>query len=171
MNLKNLFPKITLIFISILVFACSKDIYPKIEEMQEQNIQEIISPNGVLISESIGALKEAIKPSVIQLFKSSADFHIIDFNFLETDTQTALFIEISNDEGKNSKIIFVKEVSFFRAPDKCYTISCSGECSCTPSGTIHNGSVTFQCNGQCACSMTVREFDCQPSPPPGGGNN
>ncbi|MDZ4679271.1 MAG: hypothetical protein SH848_16815 [Saprospiraceae bacterium] len=171
MNFKNLFSKITLIFISILAFACSKDIYPKIEEMQEQNIQEIISPNGVWISESIGALKEAIKPSVIQLFKSRADFHIINFNFLEADNQTAMFIEISNDEGKSSKVIFVKEVSFFRdAPDKCYTISCNGECSCTPSGTIHNGSVTFQCNGGCPCSMTVREFDCQPSPPPGGNN-
>ncbi|MCO6477776.1 MAG: hypothetical protein J5I94_14195 [Phaeodactylibacter sp.] len=163
--MKNFF----FLFISVIVVVLAFSSCSKVEssnneglETQQTVNQEIISPNGVLMANSLSSLHEIINPSVENLFNHGVEFEITRYDFLEAENQTAMLIDILTKDGMGSRVILVKEYSIFRAPDKCYTITCdSEECtSCQPGGTVSNGSVTFKCEGSCACSMTVREHDC-----------
>ena len=147
----------------IIFSGCSKEKDVITEKNTIHNEQEIISPSGKLIAKSLATLEEILQPSIFNLFKSEANFKIIKYDFLETDFETAVIIDVENTEHKTGRVIFIKEFSssILRADDKCYTISCSGDCICPPTATISNGQVSTSCPGDCQCNMTVKEHECK----------
>ncbi len=135
---------LTSAFAIALVFSnCSKVENANDEKLETQETidQKIVSPNGVLMAKSLISLREIINPSVEDLFNHEVEFDITHYDFLETENQTAMLIDILAKDGKSSRVILVKEHSIFRAPDRCYTISCDGECTCQSGGTISNGTI------------------------------
>ena len=150
-----------LLLLSLILFSCSENKYPGIDDIAEINPQEIVSANGIFMAKSVEDLKEIIRPSVDGLLGRDIEFTISSYEFLETNTATAIMIDIATENGLSNRVMYVKEYSLSRvAADKCYTITCSADCNCSPKGTINSANVSLTCTGDCSCSMTIKEHDC-----------
>ena len=151
-----------ILFLLPVFLSCNKE--DKSITDTDFTTKEIISPTGKWMATSENSLLKLIEPTVFQLLNSDAKFEIITYDFLETDFETAIVIDIENNQDKSGRVFFVKEFasSLLRADDKCYTFYCNGDCNCSGSGTIFQGTITYVCEGDdCSCSLTIREADCK----------
>lgn len=157
----NLF-KCFLVFqlFGLLLMSCTKNENTEPTEQATENIEAIISPNGVLMANSLAELKEKITEDVQEMFElETASFEIDSYEFHENEKETIVFIELKTESGHLGRIAKVKEVSHLRADGRCFLVVCDGGCeSCNltvgaPGGKYH----TINCG---CCEIHIREVDC-----------
>ncbi|MFK8104319.1 MAG: hypothetical protein AB8G15_17460 [Saprospiraceae bacterium] len=152
---------IFLFFLSVSIVACTENKHAPAEDLSASNPEAIVSENGIYLAHSLEDLKALIRPATGSLFSRDLEFKITNFDFLETNTTTAIMIDLQTTDQKQYRMLYARELDTERNIEKCYTITCDSDCLCQPNGTVVGSGVNFTCNGDCSCAMTIREHDCR----------